>query len=94
MKGKSVISIKAAFSAAENYCKNNGLSVHKLKSQNVYNMGDTVIFARPVPNDAKMVKRDGLLNDKATQPKPALIVRHLGVEYLVEKTEYTVQYLK
>ncbi len=77
-----------AFSFAENYCKNNNLSVDKLKTQRFSLIYGKAFFSQP-----SSVKADGLCNDVDTMPKTTLIIEIDGDNLKVAQTEYTKKYL-
>lgn len=78
-----------AEACAEGYCRANGLSMEKLRTQRFEVIMDQMVFAQPTG-----VKPDGLCNDIATRPYPTLILRldDKG-ELCIEQTEYTQKYL-
>ena len=77
-----------ALEAAKSYCKENGLSVDKLRNQRFIIINSTAAFGQPSD-----VVPDGLMNDIATQPKPTLIFRLEDGELIIEETEHTREYL-
>ena len=44
---RTKLNIETAFKVAELYCEKNKLSIPKLKTQKVVEIGDSVVFAQP-----------------------------------------------
>lgn len=79
------INKERAIETAINYCKQNSLSISKLLDEYRSYTDDSYFFAHP-----NGVESDGLTNDLDSQMLYTLIVR---LDYTVEETEYTRQYL-
>lgn len=78
-----------AEACAEGYCRANGLSMEKLRTQRFEIIMAQMVFAQPTG-----VKPDGLCNDIATRPYPTLILSLNDTgELCIEQTEYTMKYL-
>ena len=69
---------------AKSYCKENNLSVEKLKKQMFKLLGNECAFAQRSPVEPK-----GLVNDGDTMPMVTLIIRHEDEKLHIEETEYT-----
>lgn len=91
---RTKINIKTASKVAELYCEKNKLSIPKLKTQKVVEIGDSVIFAQPTNISSHRVAVSGLKSDKESQPKPTLVLKKTGRGYIVEETEHTNIYLR
>ena len=78
---------KKAYSRAEEYCKNEGLSLDLLKTQDLYDMGDAICITQQMPYHG-----GGLREDISSQPRETL---HYNVtKDEITATEYTEKYLK
>nr|MDD6335967.1 hypothetical protein [bacterium] len=75
-----------AFDVAARYCRENGLSVEKLRQQRFAFFENTAWFSQPSD-----VVPDGLLNDIQTIPHPTLIIKLADDKLMVEQTEYTAK---
>ena len=91
---RTKLNIQTASKVAEMYCKKNKLSVSKLKTQKVVEIGDSVVFAQPSNIKTQRVAIAGLRSDKESQPKPTLVLKKTGKGYVVEETEHTNIYLR
>lgn len=91
---RTKLNIQVAAKEAELYCAKKNLSVSKLRTQKVAEIGDSIVFAQPVNIEARKVAISGLKKDKESQPKPTLILKKTGRGYIVEETEHTNVYLK
>lgn len=74
--------------SAREYCIENGLDTESLDKQLVYAINGKVIFAQPSNQETL-----GLKMDIITQPKPTLVVERSQNGYIVDKTDYTSQFL-
>ena len=88
MQAEKELARAMAFEVASRYCRENGLSVEKLKSQRCESFENMAWFAQPSD-----VKPNGLLNDMQTMPRPTLILKSQDGKLIVEQTEHTHKYL-
>lgn len=75
----------------KNYCKENGLSIQKLRKQNFALCdNECAFYVQPID----YVKTDQLVIDGGLKPQVTLIIRHENEELQIEETEYTEVFLK
>ncbi len=70
------------------YCKDNNLSIGKLKKERFYLTYNECIFAHP-----SSVKPDGLRNDMETLPNVTLVIKYENELLSIRQTEYTKKFL-
>ena len=88
MREEKELAKAMAFDVAARYCKENGLSVEKLRTQQFDLFADIACFSQP-----SGVKPEGLTNDLKTQPYPTLILKAQNGKLVVEQTEHTHKFL-
>lgn len=88
MRQEKELAKAMAFDVAARYCRDNGLSVEKLRTQRFEWLTDIACFMQPTG-----IKPDGLLNDLQTQPYPTLLLKSKNGNLIVEQTEHTKKYL-
>lgn len=77
-----------AIQFVQGYCKENNLSLNKLKEEQFYLMYNECLFAH-----SSDIEPDGLLNDMETIPKVTLVIKHENNILFIEQTEYTKEFL-
>lgn len=70
------------------YCKENKISLEKLKDEIFQLSYDQCGFFHP-----SNIEPNGLLNDMETLPKTTLVIRYKDEKLFIEQTEYTKEYL-
>ncbi len=77
-----------ALAMAEEYCRKNGMSYDRLKSQRFERLCNFWCFLQPSD-----VEPQGLKNDMETIPKVTLILKVKDEKFCFEQTEHTAEYL-
>lgn len=72
----------------QNYCKQNKLSIEKLKKEIFQLSYDQCGFFHP-----NNVVSNGLLNDIDTIPKATLVIKYEDGVMMIKQTEYTKEFL-
>ncbi len=88
MKLEKALQRALALEFVSGYCKENNLSIDKLKKEEFYLMYNECAFAHPSD-----IEPNGLLNDMETLPKVTLLIRHEDNILSIEQTEYTQKFL-
>lgn len=88
MKLENALQRALAIQFVHDYCKENNLSLNKLKEEQFYIMYNECLFAHP-----SNIEPDGLLNDMETIPKVTLVIKHENDILFIEQTEYTNEFL-
>lgn len=83
-----ILQKELAIGYLQNYCKQNKLSIEKLKKEIFQLSYDQCVFFHP-----NNVTPNGLLNDIDTIPKATLVIRYEDGEMMIEQTEYTKEFL-